>query len=1043
MRSVLLALAASALIVPCAQGGDVRNFGDAALHAVQFIDKDEGWAVGDAGVIWHTIDAGKHWERQPTGLRASLRSLHFLNPYTGWVVGREELPHGGGSNGVLLLTRDGGLKWQQVALNALPGLERVRFLDAANGYVVGDGTEQFPTGVFRTTDGGKSWLPIPGPRCPTWLAADFQDKQNGALAGAWNRLGFVRDGAVVPADVDLLGGRSVHDLRLFADRAVAVGQGGLVLLSDEANGHSWFLPDLKLAPDVKASLDFHAVAAAGTHLWVAGRPGSVLLHSADAGKTWEVQSTGQPLPLHGLCFTDAEHGWAVGELGTILATADGGKSWVIQQHGGERAATLFIHARMDGLPVDAVAAVGGEEGYLTAALRVVVSDPASAPLWRASEPQRLAAAMRQAGGAASEMLWQFPAAQHYDRTAKLDLLKAWDRLHADRAREDLLRQLVLALRIWQPEVLITDNPDEKATGLAADALVAEAVCEAFRRAADDKAFPEQLALLGLRPCKAAKVYACWHNQGGAQVSLDLTDVRPHLQGSIRAFAGDAAALLFDTSTPLPAQRFFHLLEARSEGAAGDQRLMQGVVLGPGGTARRKLEEVPELNAEQRRVIQRRQSLEILAQAPSRALTDPARLLAQVGPELTALPEDQGAPAAFILASHYAHMGQWILAREAFGLMVQRYPAHPLSAEAYRWLIRYNSSSEARHRQARGQFLTLTNVGFQTKMVPAGRPEKEGVRVGALPQTDVREEQLQKPISDIPEIREWYKGGLELEPRLAAFGRLYAADPATQFCLQAARRHLGDFDGARQWYAAFASSHPDGPWRDAAAAELWMSHRSGPPPKPVLLCRLIDTRPFLDGKLDDSCWQGDKPLVLRNAVGDTVKDYPTEVWLAYDQEYLYLALRCRHPADRYVSPVKVRPRDADTRPYDRVTLLLDLDRDYTTTFNLHVDQRGCVCDDCWNDLTWDPRWFVAIQSEPTCWQIEAAIPLQELTGDQVKPGHVWSANVVRIVPGRGVQAVSVPADVTPRPEGMGLLWFGDAVRPPEAKEKARPIVAPGP
>jgi hypothetical protein len=182
--------------------------------------------------------------------------------------------------------------------------------------------------------------------------------------------------------------------------------------------------------------------------------------------------------------------------------------------------------------------------------------------------------------------------------------------------------------------------------------------------------------------------------------------------------------------------------------------------------------------------------------------------------------------------------------------------------------------------------------------------------------------------------------------------------------------------------------------------------------------------------------------LRNAVGDTVKEYPTEAWLAYDKEFLYLALRCRHPADRYVPPVKVRPRDADLRPYDRVTLMLDLDRDYTTTFNLHVDQRGCVCEDCWGDLSWDPRWFVAIQSEPTYWQIEAAIPMQELTSDLVKPGQVWAANVVRILPGRGVQAVSVPADVTPRPEGMGLLWFGDTVKPREARERVGTIVAPG-
>src|SRR5205085_4468963 len=143
---------------------------------------------------------------------------------------------------------------------------------------------------------------------------------------------------------------------------------------------------------------------------------------------------------------------------------------------------------------------------------------------------------------------------------------------------------------------------------------------------------------------------------------------------------------------------------------------------------------------------------------------------------------------------------------------------------------------------------------------------------------------------------------------------------------------------------------------------------------------------------------------------------------YDQDFLYLALRCRHPAEGYVAPVKARTRDADLRRHDRVSLLLDLDRDYTTYFHLQVDQRGCVCEDCWGDRTWDPRWFVAVKSDEKSWQIEAAIPLTELTGDTVTVGKAWACNVVRVLPGRGVQAASLPADVQPRPEGMGLLMF---------------------
>ncbi len=118
----------------------------------------------------------------------------------------------------------------------------------------------------------------------------------------------------------------------------------------------------------------------------------------------------------------------------------------------------------------------------------------------------------------------------------------------------------------------------------------------------------------------------------------------------------------------------------------------------------------------------------------------------------------------------------------------------------------------------------------------------------------------------------------------------------------------------------------------------------------------------------------------------------------------------------------------------MSLLLDLDRDYSTYFHLQVDQRGCVCEDCWGDQGWNPNWYVAVHSGTTSWQIEAAIPLVELTADPVTLGKAWACNLVRVIPGHGVQAMSVPADVEPRPEGMGLLLFTDG---PSGEEKKKP------
>src|SRR5207302_749104 len=110
------------------------------------------------------------------------------------------------------------------------------------------------------------------------------------------------------------------------------------------------------------------------------------------------------------------------------------------------------------------------------------------------------------------------------------------------------------------------------------------------------------------------------------------------------------------------------------------------------------------------------------------------------------------------------------------------------------------------------------------------------------------------ITDQNGARKWYQGALAVEPRLAALGALHADDPAIQFSLQAARRRLGDFDSPRKWYREFLSdragsasdrSSSDDPWRAAAAAELWLTDRNGPCPKPLSTCKKTTVKPFLD------------------------------------------------------------------------------------------------------------------------------------------------------------------------------------------------------
>jgi photosystem II stability/assembly factor-like uncharacterized protein len=1022
---MFLALVASALAVGSAwAAAPAPHHTDAPLHAVQFVDRNEGWAAGANGTMWHTIDAGTTWERQPTGTQATLTAVHFLTPYTGWAVGREERPYGAGSLGVVLVTRDGGLKWTRLTSGSLPGLHSVTFFDEANGIVAGDGSDPYPTGLFTTQDGGKTWKPIAGPRGPGWRAAAFSDRQTGALVGAWGRLATLRNGVLGAANVDTLGGRSLAAVKINGPRAVAVGEGGLVLTSSSSAGVRWGYAQLPLPPEAQTACDFRSVALLDQHVWVVGRPGSIVLHSADHGQTWEVQTTGQSLPLHAVSFADHEHGWAVGELGTILATQDGGKTWKAVQQGGQRLALLAAHARPEGLPTGTFASLGAGDGYLAGGLCLTSPDSVAERPQAAQESQRLALATRLAGGAAAESLWQFPRPAHLATDDPAALITAWDSRHGGRAGDELLRQLVLALRVWRPSVVVTDS----------NGLSMESLQEAYRRAADPSAFPEQIRDLHLEAWSVSKLYADSGTRADAPVRLDLSNFHPVLDSTPADLASAALAVLTTEPGEPIEQVGYRPLAGRLPEGNQHTALFMGIDLAPGGTARRKVTP-PTLTqadadavAERTKAAQAQRALGLLITDKNGvgALAKPDALLAQVTPMLAKMPDDQAAVAAHALARQCVRSGQWAMAREAFLLMVDRYPAHPLAADAYRWLVRYQASSEARRRHDMGQFMLVGETSYRPTAPPQPTLDQDVTIQSPAPElTQVRHLMY---LSDNGTARRWYEGSLEIEPRLAGFGAIYVHDPMVQFPLQAARRTLGRFDDATQWYTGFLaksatpSNRMADAWREAAAQEVWLANRTGPSPRPLTTCRMTTMRPFLDGRLEDECWQGLQPMTLRDATGETASDSPTQAYLAYDKDFLYVAVRCQHPKRQQVPRATKRTRDEDLRAHDRVELLLDLDRDYQTYFRLQIDQRGCLAEDCWGDRTWNPRWFVAVASDETGWTAEAAIPISELVSEAPAFHTTWACNISRVLPGRGVQGWSLPAGVEPRPEGMGSMVF---------------------
>jgi len=971
---------------------------DARLNDVCFVDPEWGWAVGDRGTIWHTTDGGAHWLLQASPVGCPLYSVCFLDRNVGWVVGGSAQPFTHTSSGVVMWTRNGGQRWQPVAKHCLPLLRQVRFFDERRGWAVGSSSAMFPSGMFWSDSGGRSWQPLPGANCRGWQAGAMLDPTTGVLAGRSGAVVTVQRSEMVPPRSASFGLRSLAAVSLVPPvYGWLAGDGGLIMLTTDL-GASWQTPPAEPPRAVTGHFDYATLAVRGTKCWVAGTPGSRVLFTPDAGRSWHAFATGQSLPIRALAMVDDTRGWAVGELGMILATTDGGQTWQRQRAGGTRAALLGLFAQADGLPWELLARLGGNEGFLCAVDVVARRDVEVAPRAPLDIADRLQEAVAATGGSASNVAWQFPLRQSGLAVTDAQILEAWDVIHDGRGAAMLEAHLVRQIRMWRPEVVVTDDP--RGSGEAASRLISQTVLRAVERAADPQALPEQIALAGLEPWRVKKVYASLGAGDHGTTDVPSVQLAPRLGRTLADVAAGPRALV-ESEFAAPATSYaFQLLRSQVAEDAAHSDFFAGVMLWPGGEARRTLLEPPPETLELlARLAQRRRNTEAIVEQAERGSQQGVQLAAQTSDLVGQLDPDGGAWILYHLAQRYHRNGRSEMAAETYRMLVDRYPDHALARPATLWLVQYFASVEVAWRVQGGQRRSA-GEGHLREIRPVSTVGVDPLRL---------EDRAGKAASLAAQIE-------QTQPALFA-------EPSLRFPLAAAQRQQGYPRQAERFYLTMSRGTGRDAWWACAESERWLGDPGkSVPPKPVLRVIRAPARPRLDGQLDDPVWQKTPAATLRSVQGDDA-EWPATVRLAYDNEFLYVAIACRAvPGMKYPPANGLRPRDADLTAHDRVELYLDLDRDFVTAFHLTVDHRGWTAEDCWGDRTWNPTWYVAAGRQTDVWTAEAAIPLDQLTGRYPGPRDVWAAGLQRTVPGVGFQSWSTPASATGTPEGFAYLIF---------------------
>jgi len=303
-----------------------------------------------------TAQPNAQWFKLPAeAYKGKQDDIYFTDARTGY--------YGNGA-GKIFKTTDGGQSWKQVMHKPGTYVRALGFVDDKLGFAGNIGTEYFPgvtdtTPLYRTTDGGATWLPVTGMSGP---------QVKGLCAIDILKVGFINAGNLEYRTLIHAGGRvggpahlmrsldagstwknidmtphlaAITDVKFFDEMH------GMVIGSDDASierahavvvttgdgGQTWQRAYTSARPFEMAwkvafpsrSVGYVTVQNYNPDKTVTER---VVAKSQDGGKSWS------ELPLvsdfavrqFGVAFADEMTGW-VGATTTGFETRDGGKSW--------------------------------------------------------------------------------------------------------------------------------------------------------------------------------------------------------------------------------------------------------------------------------------------------------------------------------------------------------------------------------------------------------------------------------------------------------------------------------------------------------------------------------------------------------------------------------------------------------------------------------------------------------------------------------------------------------------------------------------------
>lgn len=187
------------------------------------------------------------------------------------------------------------------------------------------------------------------------------------------------------------------------------------------------------------------------------------------------------------------------------------------------------------------------------------------------------------------------------------------------------------------------------------------------------------------------------------------------------------------------------------------------------------------------------------------------------------------------------------------------------------------------------------------------------------------------------------------------------------------------------------------------------------------CPEAEKPPRLDGKVSPGEWAGAARIIeFCDHRGRPARTDPTEVYLMYDRDYLYLAAVCH---DGKMSGLKASQAARDSRASedDHMGFLMAASRD--TVFQMYFNLLGTAWDRLIfrnrNDDRWNGRLATAATKGDNSWQLEVRIPAGDLGLASFAKNTQLKMNIRRKQQLSGLSAIWV-YDWSYQPERFGTI-----------------------